>query len=195
MPRFTVSGLSEQAIEDLDAFLKTKPNVDTVDNGTSCPERGPISGARSPPIDWGPVAPALPRQWLELIDVCSMTMRPLMKLKTCSLLALACCLTIACHPPVKNVSTDAGSGSRRGSPPLCFDYRGEAQATGEAGISNIWAYLNNTCSYTVNCDIYDDVTEQQHPVGVLANKQLRFLIAASAPATKVRLKLECSWNP
>jgi hypothetical protein len=120
----------------------------------------------------------------------------LAKIETCARLAFVCCsLSTACHPPVKNVSTDAGSGSRRGSPPLCFDYRGEAQATGQTGISNIWAYLNNSCSYTVNCVIYDDVTEQEHPIGVLANKQLRFLLAASAPASRVSLKLDCNWNP
>jgi len=117
-------------------------------------------------------------------------------IKTRVLLALGCCcLTIACHPPVKNVSTDGAKGTRQGSPPLCFDYRGEAQATGESGVSNIWAYLNNTCGYTVNCVIYDDVTEQEHAVGVLAYKQLRFLLAASAPATRVRLKLNCDWTP
>jgi hypothetical protein len=104
-------------------------------------------------------------------------------------------LVVACHPPVKQVSSDAGKGTRQGSPPLCFDYRGEAQATDKAGVSNIWAYLNNTCSYNVDCVIYDDVTEQEHPIGVQAYKQLRFLLAASVPANRVKLKLQCSWSP
>jgi len=102
-------------------------------------------------------------------------------------------LLAACHAPVKQVS--AAKGSRSGSPPLCFDYRGEAQATDKAGISNIWAFLNNTCGYQVDCVIYDDVTEQEHPIGVQAYKQLRFLLAASVPANRVKLKLECSWTP
>lgn len=104
-------------------------------------------------------------------------------------------LLVACHPAVKQVSSDAGKGTRQGSPPLCFDYRGEAQATDKAGVSNIWAFLNNTCSYEVNCVIYDDVTEQEHPIGVQAYKQLRFLLAASVPANRVKLKLECNWTP
>lgn len=109
---------------------------------------------------------------------------------------IACCvLAVGCHPTVKQVSTSGAKGARQGSPPLCFDYRGEAQATDKAGISNIWAYLNNTCSYNVDCVIYDDVTEQEHPVGVMAYRQLRFLIATSVPASRVKLKLECSWNP
>jgi len=109
---------------------------------------------------------------------------------------LVCCsLFVACHPPVKKVSTDFGSGKRRGSPPLCFDYRGEAQATGEAGVSNLWAHLNNTCSYTVDCMIYDDVTEKEQRVGVLAYKQLRFLLAGGVHASRVQLKLDCSWDP
>src|SRR4051812_3209211 len=96
---------------------------------------------------------------------------------------LCCCsLVVACQAPMKKVSTEPGKGARRGTPPLCFDYRGEAQATDKAGVSNIWAYLNNTCSYAVDCVIYDDVTEQEHPVGVVAYRQLRFLIASSVPA-------------
>jgi len=104
-------------------------------------------------------------------------------------------LLVGCHPPVKQVSSDVGKGTRQGSPPLCFDYRGEAQATDKAGVSNIWAYLNNTCSYNVDCVIYDDATEQEHPIGVQAYRQLRFLLAASVPANRVKLKLECSWSP
>ena len=104
-------------------------------------------------------------------------------------------LLVGCHPPVKQVGSDVGKGTRQGSPPLCFDYRGEAQATDKAGVSNIWAYLNNTCSYNVDCVIYDDVTEQEHPIGVQAYKQLRFLLATSVPANRVKLKLECSWSP
>src|SRR6478752_410486 len=110
-------------------------------------------------------------------------------------LVLTCSLFVACHSQVKQVSSDAGNGSRRGSPPLCFDYRGEVQATGQSGVSNVWAYLNNTCSYTVDCTIYDDVTEKEQQVGVVAYRQLRFLLASGVPASKVRLKLECSWNP
>jgi hypothetical protein len=111
-------------------------------------------------------------------------------------LVVACgWLLVACHSPVKQVSSDVGKGSRQGSPPLCFDYRGEAQATDKAGVSNIWAYLNNTCSYTVNCRIYDDATEQGHPIGVQAYRQLRFLLAASVPANRVKLKLDCDWTP
>jgi len=96
---------------------------------------------------------------------------------------------------MKQVSSGAGKGTRQGSPPLCFDYRGEAQATDKAGVSNIWAYLNNTCSYNVDCVIYDDATEQEHPIGVQAYKQLRFLLATSVPANRVKLKLECNWTP
>jgi hypothetical protein len=111
------------------------------------------------------------------------------------LVLVCCCLLVACHPPVKKVSTDFGTGSRRGTPPLCYDFRGEAQATGEAGVSNIWAYLNNTCSYTVDCMIYNDVTEKEQRVGVTAYRQLRVLLAQGVPANRVRLKLDCSWDP
>jgi hypothetical protein len=126
-------------------------------------------------------------------------MSSLARMKTFALLA---CLIlgsgsvlVACHPQVKQVSSETGKGTRQGSPPLCFDYRGEAQATDKAGVSNIWAFLNNTCSYNVDCVIYDDVTEQEHPIGVQAYKQLRFLLAASVPANRVKLKLECNWTP
>ncbi len=96
---------------------------------------------------------------------------------------------------MKQVSTDFSDSKRQGSPPLCYDYRGEAQATAEAGVSNLWAYLNNTCSYTVDCVIYDDVTEKEQRVAVAAYKQLRFLLAASVPANRLHLKLTCGWSP
>ena len=120
-------------------------------------------------------------------------------MKTCLSPALfvlvSCLLLVACHPPVKKVSTDAGHGMRQGSPPLCFDYRGEAQATDQAGLSNIWAYVNNTCSYAVDCVIHNDATEQEQRIAVNGYKQLRILLAGKVPATRVRLKLDCTWNP
>jgi hypothetical protein len=113
-----------------------------------------------------------------------------------ALAAFVCCsLIVACHPPVKKVSSDVGKGMRQGSPPLCFDYRGEAQATDKPGVSNIWAYLNNSCSYAVDCSIYNDATEQESRISVNPYKQLRFLLASGAPVSRVHLKLDCSWNP
>jgi hypothetical protein len=108
---------------------------------------------------------------------------------------VCCSLLPACRPQMKKVNDDFGNRGRRGSPPLCFEYRGEAQATGEAGVSNLWAHLNNSCSYTVDCMIYDDVTEKEQRIGVLPYKQLRFLLARAVPATRVQLKLDCSWDP
>jgi len=114
--------------------------------------------------------------------------------KTLAGLVLVCgSLLMACGgAPVTKVSSSSG---KQGSPPLCFDYRGEAQATGNTGISNIWAYLNNTCGYPVNCVIHNDVTDKDQQVGVIAYRQLRVLLAQGVPATRVRLKLECSWDP
>jgi hypothetical protein len=115
-----------------------------------------------------------------------------MKIRASLVLALGW-LVAACHADVKKVSDT--SGSRHGSPPLCFDYRGEAQATEKAGVSNIWAYLNNTCSYPVDCVIHNDATDQDQQVGVVAYRQLRVLLAQAAPVSRVRLQLECTWNP
>jgi hypothetical protein len=120
-------------------------------------------------------------------------------IKTCAsfagIVVVCSSLLVACASPVKKVSTEFGGGERRGTPPLCFDYRAEAQATGEAGVSNLWAYLNNTCSYVVDCMIYDDVTEKEQRVAVNSYKQLRFLLASRVPANRVRVKLDCSWDP
>jgi len=96
---------------------------------------------------------------------------------------------------MKKVSTSGENGMRHGSPPLCFDYRGEAAATDKAGISNIWAYLNNTCSYPVDCVIHNDATDQESRIAVNPYRQIRYLLAADAPAKRVRLQLDCSWNP
>jgi len=102
-------------------------------------------------------------------------------------------IAVACHPTTKQVSDS--SGSRQGSPPLCYNYRGEAQATERAGVSNVWAYLNNTCSFPVDCVIHNDANDQEQRVGVVPYRQLRVLLAQAVPVSRVRLSLECSWNP
>ena len=91
------------------------------------------------------------------------------------------------------MSVDAGGGMRKGSPPMCYQYRGEARKTYDA--YDIFLHLNNTCSYTVNCLIYDDVTEKQLELAMPPFQAANYALATNVQASRVDLSLECTWKP
>ncbi len=111
-------------------------------------------------------------------------------------LAIAAVISLAagCKPSVQEVrSTDIGGGVRQGSPPMCFQARGESRPADNA--RNIWVHINNTCSYAVDCSVYDDVTEQQHRMAAPGYQTRSFMVAAGVPDTSVDLDLDCTWKP
>jgi hypothetical protein len=109
----------------------------------------------------------------------------------CAVLLLA--VGLDCKSSVQKVSTDIGGGMFKGDPPMCYQYRGEASPTVYA--SNLFMHANNTCSYAVDCLVYDDVTEKKQHV-VLAPFESRIvLLAVEVKASRVELKLECTWKP
>ena len=81
----------------------------------------------------------------------------------------------------------------KGEPPMCYQYRGEVAPTVYAG--NIMVHINNTCSYPVDCMIYEDATEKQHRISQPPFVAQSFLLAANVKASRVDLKLECTWKP
>jgi hypothetical protein len=97
------------------------------------------------------------------------------------------------HAPLQKTSIYIGNGMQQGDPPICFQYRSEARPT-PSSTNNIWVHLNNTCSYPIQCDVYDSVTEQEHPVSMPPFKQGSFVVAINAPTDRVSLKLTCTWK-
>jgi hypothetical protein len=98
-----------------------------------------------------------------------------------------------CQSKVQNVSIDAGGGKRKGSPPMCFQYRSEARPAASA--YDIWLHLNNTCSYAVDCVFYDDVTEKQNSISEPPYTANSVALAFNVQAKRVDVKAECTWKP
>jgi len=106
---------------------------------------------------------------------------------------IAATLLAGCQPKVQSVATDAGGGFKKGDPPMCFQHRAEARPTASA--NNIWVHVNNTCSYAVDCMVWDDVTEQEHRMMAPEYQTRSFLVAPEVPNRSVDLKLDCTWKP
>ena len=105
----------------------------------------------------------------------------------------AVALLAGCGPKMQGVATDAGGGFKKGDPPMCFQYRGEARPTTRA--NNIWVHINNTCSYTVDCMVWDDVSEQQHRMMAPEYQTRSYMVAGEVPQRRVDLKFDCTWKP
>jgi hypothetical protein len=113
--------------------------------------------------------------------------------KSLFIIGIGAALGLGCQPKTQNVSVDAGGGKRKGSPPMCYQYRGEARKTYDA--YDIILHLNNSCSYAVDCLIYDDVSEKQNQLVMPPHQALDYTLAENVQASRVDLSLECIWKP
>jgi len=105
---------------------------------------------------------------------------------------VAVALGVGCGPKMQSVATDAGNGYLKGDPPMCYQHRTEARPTSSA--NNIWVHINNTCSYLVDCNVWDDVTEQEHRMIAPEYQTRSFLIAAEVAQRSVDTKFDCTWK-
>jgi len=109
-------------------------------------------------------------------------------------LAVAASLAAGCGPKVQKVgSIDVGGGVKKGDPPMCFQLRSEARPTGSA--NNIWVHVNNTCRYSVDCMVWDSVTEQEHRMMAPEYQTRSFMVAAENEQRRVEIKPTCTWKP
>lgn len=106
---------------------------------------------------------------------------------------LAAALVAGCQSRVQSVATDAGGGFKKGDPPMCFQHRAEARPTTRA--NNIWVHINNTCRYTVDCMVWDDVTELEHRMMAPEFQTRSYMVAGEVPNRSVDLKFDCTWKP
>lgn len=118
-----------------------------------------------------------------------------MKFKTMTqrlgaLAALAATFGAGCASHLQKTSND---GVSRGSPPLCFQYRGEARpSTATLNTKNIWLMANNTCNYPIDCMVWNDVTEQDSRIMLAPFHTNSYLLAANQPVNRVSVKVECT---
>lgn len=90
------------------------------------------------------------------------------------------------------MSVDIGNGMRKGSPPMCYQYRGESRPI--AGGYDIWFHVNNTCNYAVDCTIYDDVSEGENRYVAPPYQSQSIVLVRGSQSKQVDLDLECVWK-
>jgi hypothetical protein len=100
---------------------------------------------------------------------------------------------LGCQSKVQPVSVDAGGGQRKGSPPMCYQSRTESRKTMTA--YDIFLHINNTCSYSVDCLVYDDVTENKLHVVYAPYQADSLILAQNVQASRVDVDFECVWKP
>jgi hypothetical protein len=100
---------------------------------------------------------------------------------------------VACGPKLEPTAVEIGGGMRKGSPPMCYQYRGEARALSKG--YDIWVHLNNTCAYSVDCTFFDDVTEQQNQFVMAAYQQQSVVLSRGSESKRVSIDAECVWKP
>ena len=95
--------------------------------------------------------------------------------------------------PVQKTAVEIGGGMRKGSPPMCYQYRGESRPL--ANGYDIWVHLNNTCNYSVDCTVIDDVSAQESRVVIQAYQQQSIVLVRMSESKRVSLDLDCVWKP
>jgi len=83
---------------------------------------------------------------------------------------------------------------RKGEPPLCYQHRSEVRANA-LNTNDVWLHLNNTCSYVVDCNIYDDVTDSEHRFVSGPYQPNSYVLARNVDARRVDVEIECIWKP
>src|SRR5687767_14692256 len=95
--------------------------------------------------------------------------------------------------PVKKTAVEIGGGMRKGSPPMCYQYRGESRPL--ANGYDIWVHLNTTCSYSVDCTVVDGVSAEESRVVIQPYQQQSIVLVRMSESKRVSLDLDCVWKP
>jgi hypothetical protein len=124
-------------------------------------------------------------------------MNALLRLRMAGLgaLSLAGVVIVSCSQSPTNKVTYVGNGMEKGEPPMCYQHRGEVRATSQMGTSTVWVHLNNTCKFPVDCNVFDDVTEQEHRLALPGYRGGSFLLGTTTNANSVDMKFDCTWSP
>ena len=98
---------------------------------------------------------------------------------------------LGCHSAVQPTAY-VGDGLHEGDPPLCFQHREESRPTNQG--RTLIVHFNNTCDFTLDCLVYNDVTEQEQQAVVIANARATLLVAAGSDASRFDVELNCQWR-
>jgi hypothetical protein len=106
-------------------------------------------------------------------------------------LGLGLLLALGCRPSVEPTAY-VGDGVHEGEPPMCLQKRKESRPG--PWQRSLLVHFNNTCDYSFDCNVYNDVTEQDQRVVVFANNRATLLITASADESSFDIDLHCAWK-
>jgi hypothetical protein len=106
-------------------------------------------------------------------------------------LCLALLSVLGCRPSVAPTAY-VGDGVYEGSPPMCLQSRKESRPG--PWQRSLLVHFNNTCDYSFDCNVYNDVTEQDQRAIVLANRRATLLITASSDESSFDIELDCTWK-
>jgi hypothetical protein len=106
-------------------------------------------------------------------------------------LGLALTLSLGCRPSVQPTAY-VGDGVYEGEPPMCLQQRKESRPG--PWQRSLLVHFNNTCDYSFDCSVYNDVTEQDQRVVVFANNRATLLITASSDESSFDIDMDCTWK-
>lgn len=86
----------------------------------------------------------------------------------------------------------AGDGNYTGAPPMCFQHREESRPTSIG--RTLLVHFANTCDYPLECFVYNDVTEAEQQVRLIAGGRSVLLVAGYSEAKRFDVELDCTWQ-
>jgi len=89
-------------------------------------------------------------------------------------------------------TTYLGDGEYGGSPPICLQYREESRPASRW--RTLLVHFNNTCDYPLDCSVYNDATEQEQRVGLIANRRFTLVVEGVSEVTRFDVELDCIWR-
>ena len=87
-----------------------------------------------------------------------------------------------------------GDGRYEGQPPMCFQIDKESKPSASTQ-HHLMVLFNNTCGYAVECDVTNDVNDNEQQVNVPANMNRNLLIELNSDKRSFDIDVFCSWTP
>jgi hypothetical protein len=108
----------------------------------------------------------------------------------------SCCLCALLLAGCKKATQEVayvGDGTYEGEPPMCLQYRKESKPGVKA--RSLWVHFNNTCSYAMDCMVYNDVSEEELRIVLLKHQPKSLLLFVGTEEKSFDIELHCTWQP
>jgi hypothetical protein len=107
-------------------------------------------------------------------------------------LGLGLLSALGCRPSVTPTAY-VGDGVYEGSPPLCLQVRKESRPG--PWQRTLIVHFNNTCDFALDCNVYNDVTEQDQRALMFPDRRTSLLLTASSDESSFDIEMDCMWKP